>query len=154
MPGYGIAPADSGTGLLPWSWAEERLSRSRNYWLATTRPDGRPHVMPVWAVWHAEALWFSSGTRSRKVLNLDARPRCVLTTEDANNPVIVEGDAELITERADLELLLKLENEKYETDYGMDLLASDRSHAYRVRPRWAFGLTSDDFIGSPTRWTF
>jgi hypothetical protein len=24
----------------------------------------------------------------------------------------------------------------------------------RVRPRWAFGLDSDDFTGSPTRWTF
>ena len=51
MPGYGILGPDGGTGLLPWSWAEERLRDSRNYWLATVRPDGRPHVMPVWAVW-------------------------------------------------------------------------------------------------------
>ena len=38
------------TGMLPWSWAEERLTRSHDYWCATTWPDGRPHVMPVWAV--------------------------------------------------------------------------------------------------------
>ena len=25
MPGYGLLGPDEGTGLLPWSWAEERL---------------------------------------------------------------------------------------------------------------------------------
>jgi PPOX class probable F420-dependent enzyme len=154
MPGYGIQPAESGTGLLPWAWAEERLSRSRNYWLATRWPDGRPHVMPVWAVWHDNALWFSSGLDSRKARNLSADPRCVMTTEDAQNPVVVEGVAELLTDRSDLELLLRLENTKYETNYGMDMLEPDFARAYRVRPRWVFGLESEDFTGSPTRWTF
>ena len=154
MPGYGIEPPGSGTGLLPWAWAEERLIGSRNYWLATSWPDGRPHVMPVWAVWHARALWFSSGIHSRKAKNLAHDPRCVLTTEDAQRPVVIEGEAELLTEHADLELLLKLENAKYDTNYGMDMLAPDFARAYRVRPLWAFGLVSDDFTGSPTRWTF
>ncbi len=35
MPGYGILPADAGSGLLPWAWAVERLERSHNYWVAT-----------------------------------------------------------------------------------------------------------------------
>jgi hypothetical protein len=48
MPGYGILDAKSGSGLLPWSVAVERLTEARNYWIATTRPDGRPHAMPVW----------------------------------------------------------------------------------------------------------
>ena len=47
MPGYGILDANSGKGLLPWSWATERLAKARNYWVATTRPDGNPHAMPV-----------------------------------------------------------------------------------------------------------
>jgi len=154
MPGYGIQPAEAGTGLLPWAWAEERLTNSRNYWLATRWPDGRPHVMPVWAIWHDGALWFSSGVHSRKAHNLDLDPRCVLTTEDAQNPVVVEGVAALVTDREDLELLLRLENAKYETDYGMDMLDPGFASAYRVRPNWVFGLQSDDFTGSPTRWTF
>ena len=41
MPEYGIEPSPD--GMLPWSWAAERLARSRNYWVATTRPNGRPH---------------------------------------------------------------------------------------------------------------
>ena len=78
MPGYGILP--SAEGLLPWAWAQERLRASANYWLATTWPDGRPHVMPVWGVWLDGALWWSSGLRSRKARNLARDPRCTVTT--------------------------------------------------------------------------
>jgi hypothetical protein len=47
MPGYGILGPTQGSGLLPWSWAEQRLLAARNYWVASCWPDGRPHVMPV-----------------------------------------------------------------------------------------------------------
>ncbi|WP_236700301.1 pyridoxamine 5'-phosphate oxidase family protein [Allosalinactinospora lopnorensis] len=66
MPGYGIQSPHEGSGLLPWSWAEERLRTSHDYWVCTVWPDGRPHTMPVWAVWDAQELWFCSGRRSRK----------------------------------------------------------------------------------------
>ena len=74
MPGYGTLPAEQGTGLLPWSWAKERLARSHDYWLATVMPSGAPHLMPVWAVWHDDSLWFSSANGSRKARNLAAEP--------------------------------------------------------------------------------
>lgn len=45
MPGYGLP--NGSEGLMPWSWAEERLQGSHNYWLATVRPDGRPHLMVI-----------------------------------------------------------------------------------------------------------
>jgi PPOX class probable F420-dependent enzyme len=154
MPGYGTAGAEEGSGLLPWSWAEEQLVASRNFWLATRWPDGRPHAMPVWAVWHAGALWFSSSKKSRKACNLAADPRCVLTTEDPTNPVVVEGEAELLTDTRDLETLLAAENTKYGTDYGIDMLDPAVNSAYRVRPIWVFGLRAGEFTGSPTRWTF
>jgi len=38
-------------GLKHWSWALERLEKSHNYWIATSRPDGRPHLMVVWGIW-------------------------------------------------------------------------------------------------------
>src|ERR1700726_1692100 len=91
MPGYGTLDADQGTGLLPWSWAEERLARSHDYWVATTRPDGRPHLMPVWAVWFEDALGFSSSNGSRKATNLAADTRCTIATDDAAEPVVVDG---------------------------------------------------------------
>ncbi|HET6318763.1 MAG TPA: pyridoxamine 5'-phosphate oxidase family protein [Chloroflexota bacterium] len=152
MPGYGIQTGER--GLLTWAWAEQQLTTSHNFWLVTHWPDGRPHAMPVWAVWHDGALWFSSSKQSRKARNLMADPRCVLTTEDSANPVVVEGEAELLTLQSDLERLLQIENAKYETNYGMEMLNPDENSAFRVRPRWAFALQSDDFTGTPTRWTF
>lgn len=153
MPGYGLLGRDEGTGLLPWQWAEERLVSSRNYWVVSLWPDGRPHAMPVWGLWHERAFWFSSSKGSRKARNLAADPRCVVTTEDAADPVIMEGSAELVTEPEALATVLALENAKYDTNYTIDLLDPDVNSVYRVRPRWAFGLRHGDFTGSPTRWT-
>jgi len=153
MPGYGLLGPDEGTGLLPWQWAEERLTSSRNYWVVSLWPDGRPHAMPVWGLWHEGAFWFSSSKGSRKARNLAADPRCVVTTEDAADPVVLEGTAELVSEPEALATMLALENAKYDTNYTIDLLDPDVNAVYRVRPRWVFGLRHDDFTGSPTRWT-
>jgi general stress protein 26 len=154
MPGYGILGPEEGSGLLPWAWAEPRLVSSRNYWLVSVWPDGRPHAMPVWGLWHESAFWFSSSKGSRKARNLAADPRCVVTTEDAMDPVVVEGTAELVTDPEALATMLALENAKYETSYTIDLLDPAVNSAFRVRPRWAFGLRQGDFQGSPTRWAF
>lgn len=52
--------------LLPWSWATERLVAARNYWIATTRANGRPHCRPVWGVWfEGVGLYFSTGSLAR-----------------------------------------------------------------------------------------
>jgi PPOX class probable F420-dependent enzyme len=154
MPGYGLLGADQGTGLLPWAWAEEQLRSSRNYWLVSSWPDGRPHAMPVWGVWDGGALWFSSSRGSRKARNLTADPRCTVTTEDAGNPVVMEGVAELVTAPEALDRLLALENAKYDTDYSIELLDPEVNAAFRVRPQRVFALRQEDFTGSPTRWLF
>jgi nitroimidazol reductase NimA-like FMN-containing flavoprotein (pyridoxamine 5'-phosphate oxidase superfamily) len=151
MPDYGIQAADEGSGLLPWSWAEERLMRSRNYWVSSLWPDGRPHLMPVWGVWDGEALWFSSGRRSRKARNLAADPRCVIATEDASEPVIVEGAATAVSERDAIERVADLMDAKY-GGITAGFLAAHATIA--VKPTWAFAIAHDDFTGSPTRWTF
>lgn len=154
MPGYGIVSLEEGTGLLPWSWAEERLTSSRNYWVATVWPDGRPHVVPVWGAWYEDSLWFSSALRARKIRNLRGDPRCVVTTEDPEKPVVIEGTAEIVTEHDTLADFIARTNAKYETDYSVDFLDPSVNATVRVRVRWVFALTHEDFVGSPTRWTF
>src|SRR5687767_2835628 len=91
MPGYGIQGPDEGSGLLPWSWAIERLTASHDYWVATVDRDGKPAVMPVWGAWLDDAVWFSSSPASRRARNLEHDARCVVTTDDALEPVVVEG---------------------------------------------------------------
>jgi hypothetical protein len=75
-----------------------------------------------------------------------------MSTEDARNPVVHEGSAEIVTEIPVIQHFLHLMNAKYDTDYGIDFLDPAKNASVRVRPRWAFGVAESDFGGSPTRW--
>ncbi|MEU8636354.1 pyridoxamine 5'-phosphate oxidase family protein [Amycolatopsis sp. NPDC048633] len=152
MPGYGIT-ADP-AGLLPWSWAEARLRKSHDFWLATVTPEGRPHLMPVWAVWTGEVLWFSSSLRSVKARNVAAGSAVSIATDDPYEPVVVEGTAEIVTDPAALREFLAAMNTKYETSYDAGFLDPAANASMRLRPEKAFGLREKDFTGTPTRWTF
>lgn len=152
MPGYGIGGPTDGTGLLPWSWAEQRLTASHDYWVATLHADGRPHVMPVWGVWDGEAFWFSSSPGSRKARNLRRDPRATVTTDNPDEPVVVEGTVERVGDEASTVAFAGLLNAKYDTAYEVDFFVANA--IFRLRPTWAFGLLEADFTGSPTRWRF
>jgi PPOX class probable F420-dependent enzyme len=154
MPGYGTAGPDEGGGLLPWSWAEERLAAAHDYWLATVGDGGRPHVMPVWGLWRDGAVWFSSGLQSRKARNLAADPRCTVTTDDAHDPVVVEGVAARVADSGELRAFADAVDAKYGTSYGVEFYDPAVNGVWRVPPAKAIGLRQDDFTGSPTRWTF
>jgi nitroimidazol reductase NimA-like FMN-containing flavoprotein (pyridoxamine 5'-phosphate oxidase superfamily) len=156
MPGYGIR--ESKTGLRTWKWATERLTAGRTYWLATSRPDGRPHVMPVWGIWMDGAFYFSTGEQSRKAQNLAANARCSVATEvdpgkrlgkgQIKDALIIEGTAEKLADQRVMRKFAKL----YGTKYAWDM--EDFSEpVYRVRPKTAFGFAGQ-FTETATRWTF
>lgn len=146
MPGYGL-PEES--ALLPWSWAVERLTASRNYWVGTTSPAGAPHSMPVWATWHDNRLYFSTGAESRKAHNLRRDPRCTVTTERADEAVILEGTAEIESNREVLDVFVAQYKAKY--DWAME-----PDGIWRVTPLRAFGFIEhgDQFTTTATRWMF
>src|SRR5579862_7915809 len=132
IPDYGISK--SKTGMLPWEWAVKTLTESREYWMVTVRPDGRPHAMIIWGLWFEGAFWFGTGSQTQKAHNLAKNPNCVVGTQNAAEAVILEGVAELVT---DTEIRRKLEPvslHKYRVSGG------DSEPLYRVHPRRAFGL--------------
>lgn len=150
MPGYGLPEARSRKGLLPWKWAAERLAQRRNYFLATARPDGRPHVMPVWGVWLEDRFYFSTGRQSRKAANLAANPHCVVCPDDGHEAVVLEGMAELVGQRALFRRVAKPYKAKYEWE-----LDDGEGSLYVVRPRVAIGfIEAEGFTGTATRWRF
>jgi len=151
MPGYGIADANSGKGLLSWSWATDRVLKARTFWLATTRPDGRPHVMPVWGVWLDDAFYFSTGNQSRKGRNLVENPRCSICCELGEDQVILEGVAQL-TDDAELGRRFA---DAYQAKYDFDMEGFNEPF-YAVHPKIAFGFTTADgqFTKTATRWVF
>lgn len=90
MPeGYGVPETDE--GLLEWSRVEARLVASAQYWMATTRADGRPHVVPRWGVWVDGRFWYDGSPATIHVRNLGAEGPCTLHLEDGWQAVIVEG---------------------------------------------------------------
>ena len=99
---------DDGAGSTSWEVARERLEnpeKPRTYWLATVRPDGRPHVMPLIGAWIGGAFYFISGDASRKARNLVGDSRCVITSSTTTLPsldIIIEGDAAAVTDEASL----------------------------------------------------
>jgi len=158
MPGYGLPKGDK--GLLPWSWAEQRLKKSHNYWITTVRPDASrhgvaPHTMVVWGLWQDGRFLFSTGSKSRKARNLAQNADCVVCTELANEAVIVEGIAE-IADVATRQKFLPPYERKYKFDMSnmKDDILSMKEPIFAVRPRVVFGLWEKDFIGKSTRWKF
>ncbi len=87
--GYGLP--DNDESVLPWSDVEARLVASEQYWMATTRPDGRPHVVPRWGVWVDGGLFYDGAPTTVHVRNLSLNSACVLHLEDGWRAVLVEG---------------------------------------------------------------
>ena len=152
-PGYGFPEGKK--GLLPWSWAEQRLKKSHNYWITTVKPDGSPHTMVVWGLWQDGRLLFSTGSKSQKARNLARNANCVVCTEHANEAVIVEG----VAETADLASRHKfLANYTGKYDWDMSSMKDDilsmKEPVFAVRPRVVFGFWEKHFQEKATRWKF
>lgn len=155
MASYGVSPDEE--GLLPWDWAAERLTASRNYWLTTVDGSGRPHSMPVWGVWAPnDRFWFASAPDSLKMRNIASNPNVVVAADDTVEVVSVEGIARSIESRRDIA-------EQFGIKYGEDDTETARladfffgSHMCEVTPVRAFGLIEreEDFARSATRWVF
>ncbi len=145
---YGLKPR---TQYLPWRHAEQRLERSRNYWICTTRPDGRPHAMPVWGAWLDGAFYFGTALSSRKGRNLARQPAVSVHLESGDDVVILEGEA---VEVADNKTIAKIDA-AYRKKYQTPLLTIPGETAlYRVRPRAALAWTEKNFPNDATRWQF
>ena len=147
MEGYGV-PASS-DGMLPWSWALERFTRSHDYWLTTVRPGGAPHVMPVWGVWLDGAWYFSTGATSRKSRNLERNPKCVVCSENAQEAVILEGRAKRLKD----DDIPPQACTDYMAKYGWEL-DPKRGPVWEVRPHRVFAMPEMQFPQGVTKWVF
>jgi len=164
-------------GSAPWSLAETRLSNpepARTYWLATVRPDGSPHVMPVIGMWLDDALYFITGEKTRKGRNLSHEPRCVITVSSTTLPsldLIIEGVAARLT---DEDSLRRVTSAYRRLGWPLELrdgrvvgpnaptAGPPPYSVFRVAPTTIFGLPGtagmDKFdpadLPRPTRWDF
>ena len=161
-----------GATAVPWSEARDRLTLAEIFWISTVRPDARPHVTPLVAVWLNDALFFVTGGTERKATNLTYNPHAVMTTGCAafrdGFDIVIEGDAVRVTEESILLRVAEAYATKYDWHYevrdgmfrevrGPDLSAEQTSSArvlvFELRPTTAFGYgLGEEF--SATRWQF
>jgi nitroimidazol reductase NimA-like FMN-containing flavoprotein (pyridoxamine 5'-phosphate oxidase superfamily) len=152
----------------PWAEARRRLEDpgpGTTHWLATVRPDGRPHVVPVGAVWDDGAFYFTTGQGTRKGKNLDHNPHCVISFASRGYDLVFEGNAVRLTDNAKLERVAEVYRANgwpvtvrdggFDAPYSAPTTGPAPYEVYQVTPTTAFGFgTSDETVDHPTRWRF
>lgn len=148
----------------PWGTAREQLEQAQVYWLSTVRPDGRPHVTPLLALWLGGVLYFSTGASERKAKNLVGNAHCVLTTGcnslDKGLDLVVEGDAVRVSDTPLLQRVADAYQAKYGSDWHYtvqdDTIQGGNGNialVYAVTPTTVFGFGKGTPF-SQTRWRF
>jgi general stress protein 26 len=154
--------SSSDAAVTPWAVANERLEQAEVFWLSTVRPDGRPHVTPLLAVWLDSALYFCTGEDERKAKNLAHNAPCVLTTGcntlNEGLDLVVEGVAVRVNDEARLQRLADRYAAKYDWHYSVrdGAFQGDAGNialVYEVAPTTAFGFGKGTSF-SQTRWRF
>jgi PPOX class probable F420-dependent enzyme len=109
---------------------DPRLLTEKNIWLATVRPDGRPHLVPIWFVWIDEKVYICT-QESVKVKNLRANPRASVALENGTQPAIAEGTARFV-ERPFPPRVVQAFAEKYEWTIERDGQPPAEDNTYNV----------------------
>jgi hypothetical protein len=104
MPvGYGLNAEGVTFTPIEWDWVTAQLEKSRNYWVATTRSSGKPHVSPVWGLWLDDRIHFATDAASLKAKNLARDPSCTVHLESGDDVVIADGSVEQVADKDALE---------------------------------------------------
>ncbi|MGH2534640.1 MAG: pyridoxamine 5'-phosphate oxidase family protein [Thermomicrobiales bacterium] len=147
----------------PWAEARDRLEAAGSFWLATARPDGRPHVRPILAIWLDGALYFVANAASRKARNLARDPRCVITATSHDSDLVVDGEAAIVRDEATPRRVA----DRYAAKYDWHVAVRDGAFfadgaptagpppydVYEVTLTTVFAFGKDESF-RPTRWRF
>ena len=152
---------------IPWSRALEALEADKRgndtSFLATTRPDGRPHMAGVGAVWDGDRVYIVSGAGTRKSRNIAANPNCAISMSLDGIDLVFEGKAERVTDDATLRRLAKryaeggwptrVEDGAFTYDYSAPSAGPPPWDLYAIKPTTVFGVLSAE-PGGAMRWRF
>ena len=154
--------SNEGAPATDWAHARSVLQEAEIYWLTTVRPDGRPHVTPLLAIWQDGAMHFCTGVTERKAKNLESNKHCILTTGcnafSEGLDLVVEGDAVQVGDDATLNRLADAWGAKYGSGWRFTvsdaLFHNDGGPAavFRVAPDTVFAFSKGQF--SQTRLRF
>ncbi len=129
------------------------------FWIATTRPDGAPHLMAVGIVWDGSRFYLCTGARTQKGRNLAYDPRCMVSIAAPGIDIEAEGEAKIIRDDTELQRIAKLFS-----DWGPEVRDGAFWHefsapsagpppwdVYEITPTTIFAVASAEPFGA-TRW--
>jgi hypothetical protein len=148
---YGIGRGGTAPGeLLPWARVEEWLVAARNYWVSTTRPDGRPHAKPVWGLWMDGLLMFSTDPNSVTGRNIAAGSPVQIHLESGDEVAILDGPLERPSDR---DLLARFAD-AYDSKYGIRVdVTRSETPILALRPTTVMSWEETNYPETATRWT-
>ena len=109
-------PEDEGR-LLSWDFVVERMASAEYYWINTVYPDGRPHTVPLWGVWHENRVHFDGSPQTAWATNLRSNPQIAVHLPDAEKVVVIYGSARMIEDDELDEQAWDLLDSLYQTKY-------------------------------------
>ncbi len=146
MPGgYGVPEGDEGT--IPWREADAWLVETKVFWIATTRPDGRPHANPIWGAWIEGQFYFDGSPQTRWARNIAANPAIVVHIEKGDVAVMIEGVVEETVPQSEI-------HAKIRASYGArySYIPEEGGVMYVVKP--SVGFAWAEFPRSVTKYKF
>ncbi len=164
LAAYGLEP-------LPWERTKERLEsewklqgpsgdgQPHTPWLVTVRADGRPHIMPVGAVWNEGNFYVVSGPGTQKSTNLARDPRCSIAIAAQGLDIVLEGEVTRVTDDARLREIAalfsdwgpKVQNGAFTHDYSAPSAGPPPWYVYEFTPKTVYGFATAEPMGA-TRW--
>ena len=124
-----------------YAHVDQRLRAEPIIWLSSVRPDGRPHLVPVWFLWDGASIFIFSQPGAQKIRNLQANPNVTLALEAADEGAdiaILEGTA-AIFETKDWDHILPAYTAKYaqpihEMGSTIETMMADYSKLLQITP--------------------
>ena len=154
-------------GITPWDVVDRLLTDGGTYWLATVRADGRPHLVPIGAVWMDGALYFTTGQGTRKEANIKHNSHCALSLSSRGYDLVVEGTAAHLEDEGKLQRLARIYSSPpnnwpatvrdgaFDAPFSAPTTGPAPYEVYEVTPVVAFALgTEEETVNLCTRYRF
>jgi nitroimidazol reductase NimA-like FMN-containing flavoprotein (pyridoxamine 5'-phosphate oxidase superfamily) len=140
------------TQRLDWAEVERKLESARVYWIASTRPDGRPHVVPRDGMWLDGGLYYGGSPETVHHRNITHNRHIVVHIGDGQEAVIVEGAVEITTPTEEMATRLSDASYAKYPQYGRVDPSLYSGGVSVLRPRRVLAWTN--FTENATRFTF
>jgi general stress protein 26 len=140
------------TQRLEWEDVERRLESATVYWIASTRPDGRPHVIPRDGMWLDGGLYYGGSPETVHYRNITHNPHVAVHIGDGQEAIIVEG--QVVIEKPTEDMAARLADESFAKypQYGRLEPGLYMGGVSVLRPRRVLAWTS--FTENATRFRF